>query len=142
MLKEVSTRNHPWIYYGTAFILWVVLDIILSYNLNLDLYYKAFWASLIFYIFYPLLFLFVFYYLLWDVTRAFLLMLVIEVLLFDNYLMYSFPELFLHIPLGLCVWSLITIVPLWIAERQVVYHRKTILVFAVGTLLLGIVNYL
>lgn len=146
MLKEVSTRNHPAVYYGAAFVLWVVLDIVLSYKLDLDLYYQAFWISLFFYVFYPLLFLFVFYYLLWDVSRAFLLMfavmLVIEALLFDNYLMYSFPDLFLHIPLGLCVWGLITIVPLWVAERQMKYHWGTVFVFVIGTLLLGVVNFL
>lgn len=145
MTKEVATRNHPWLFFGVAVLLWAILDIVLSYNLNFTLYQQAFWLSLVFYILYPLLFVYLYYYLLWDVTRGFLLMValmfVIEGLLFDNYQIYSFPDLFLYIPLGLCVYGLITIVPLWIAEGQARYHIGPIAVFLIGAVLLGLVNF-
>lgn len=127
-------------------LLWVVLDVVLSYRLNFTLYQQAFWLSLVFYILYPLLFLYLYYYLLWDVTRGFLLMValmfVIEGLLLDNYKIYAFPDLFLYIPLGLCVYSLITIVPLWVAEGQTRHHLGTIVVLVIGSILLGLVDYL
>lgn len=142
MEPQAEARKHPWTFLITAVVMWIVFDLLVSYRLDFALFKTVWWFSAIFYVFYPLLYLYLYYYRLWDVSRAFVLMavlmMVVEGFLIGSYQLYSFPELFLYIPLGLCAYALVIIVPLWIAERQLRYHWGAVLLCLIGAGLLAL----
>jgi len=137
---------HGWFrYFLLAVLAWVVVDFTTTAAIgNPRAYYSKFMpALLIFYVGYPLIFSTLIYkfrlgsrgLLLAMITGIF----VVEVVFTHNMLLVTLPICLLAILISLGHYGMVTLMPLWIAERTIGRNRKwaaaTLAVWGVGVLL-------
>lgn len=90
----------------------------------------------LFYFGYPLVFAFLIYKLKWGEKEVFcataVTSLFLEIIVFNNALLSTFPIMMAMIPMAVSIYSLITLVPKWIVERSLGGNRwKAALLVAV-----------
>lgn len=105
---------------------WVVVDFTMAFNLNVQDWIRHMPLVWVFYPGSPLLFSYLIYGRKWGDRKLFLslvlLMLALEILVFNNALLFTFPAMLIFLPAAICIYSLITYVPRWIADGKIKEH--------------------
>ena len=98
-----------------------------------------------FYIGYPLRFAFLIYKRRWSDGRITSVMLVsafvIEVVLSDNALLYTFPIMLVMNPVAVAIYSLVTFVPKWLVEGEIRKRTKTTVLLVAVWIVVSILNF-
>ncbi len=81
----------------------------------------------VFYLGPPLLFSYLIYKKKWGDRTLFipvlLVLVILEVILFNNALLYTFPGMLIMIPVAVSIYSFITYVPRWIVDKNLQEHK-------------------
>ncbi len=147
-VRNKKGANNFWKYFLVAVIFWVVVDFTTTEGIkNPSHYYSIFMpALLLFYIGYPLLFAFLIYKRKWADKKIFYPMLaftfILEIIIFHNPLMYTFPVMLVMIPVAVCIYSFVTYVPKWIVERKMAEHKKLIILLALVWFIVSLLNFI
>jgi len=132
-------------YFILAVIFWVVVDYSTAFNPDWQRWIEHMPLILLFYLGYPLLFTFLIYRLKWRRWQLFLAVLFmtffLEMVIFHNTLLTTFPMLLVMIPVAVAIYSFITYVPLWIAEGNLRNKWKLSSLLTLVWLIVSILNY-
>jgi hypothetical protein len=124
---------------------WVLVDYTTAFNPDTARWIQHMPDIWLFYIGYPLLFAYLIYVRNWNNKQLFSSMLVmafiIEVVLSQNSLLYTFPILLIMNPVAFAIYSLITFIPKWFTENELTSNKKTIVILVVVWILVSILNY-
>jgi len=128
----------------TSMIAWVVVDFTTAFNPDIQRWIghmPLIWA---FYIGYPLLFAFLIYKRKWSDRKIASAMLVsafiIEVVLSDNALLYTFPIMLAMNPIAVAIYSTVTFIPKWLVEGEIRSRTKTIFLLVAVWVVVSILN--
>lgn len=138
----------PWLkYFLLGILFFVIVDFLTTRALvHPAEYYSAFMPLLlVFYIGYPLIFSIL-------ITKfklktkglfigSIIGMLVLEILFFQNQLFFQFPMVFLALLFGISCYSLITIVPKWIVDKELSKRKKWVIIMLVLLIIHTLLNY-
>ena len=132
-------------YFIIAVAFWVVVDYSTAFNPDWQCWLEHMPLILLFYFGYPLLFTFLIYRLKWRRWQLFMAMLFmmffLEMVIFNNTLLTTFPMLLVMIPVAVPIYSFITYVPLWIAEGDLRNKWKLASMLAFIWLVISFLNY-
>jgi len=142
----VSIATRRWLrYFLIAVFAWVIVDFTTTAAIAhpFAYYSKYMPALLVFYIGYPLVFSALIYQFRLGARGLSLAMIagivVVEIVFTHNLLLLTLPICLLAIPISLAHYSMVTFMPLWMAERTIGKNKKwaaaTAAVWAVGVLL-------
>ena len=99
----------------------------------------------LFYIGYPLIFAYLIYAKKWDNKRLIgsmiVLAFIIEVILSNNSLLYTFPLMLIMNPIAFMIYSLVTFLPKWFTENTITRNRNRVIFLVVIWLIVSILNY-
>ena len=110
--------------------IWVIVDYTTAFNPD-----NARWGQhmpdiWLFYIGYPLIFAYLIYMRKWDNKRLIgsmiVLAFIIEVILSNNSLLYTFPIMLIMNPVAVAIYSLVTFVPKWFTENTITRNRNRV----------------
>ena len=134
-------------YFLLAVLFFVIVDFLTTAALVHPVeYYSTFMPFiLVFYIGYPLIFSFI-------LTKfklktkglfigAIIGMFISEVIFFHNPLFFQFPLALIALLFGISCYSLITIVPKWIIDKEVLKRKKWIIIMLVLLIINTVLNY-
>lgn len=117
-------------YFVIAVLFWFAVDFSTTEAVrNPAGYYGTYMPALLFfYIGSPLLFSFLIYRFKLDTKWLFgatlVTIFIVEILFTHNALLYTFPLLFLTIPVAISIYSMLTFVPKWLVEGKIKEHWK------------------
>ena len=128
-----------WKYFFTASLFWFVVDFTTAFSPDVGRWISYMPAIWIFYFGSPLLFAGLIYRKKWSDKQIFipmlLVLLLLEIILFGNVLLFTFPLLLIMIPIAVCIYSFITYVPRWIVDTRLKENKKKVaLLFSVWLL--------
>lgn len=132
-------------YFALAFLAWIIVDFSTTAAIGdpVAYYSKYMPALLLFYLGYPMTFSVLIYGLKLGRRALFLAMVggivVVEIVFTHNMLLVTLPICLLAIPISLGHYGMVTLMPLWIAERTLGENRKwaiaTLVVYGIGVIL-------
>ena len=132
-------------YVLTGTLAWVVVDFTTAFNPDVQRWIEHMPLIWVFYIGYPLLFAFLIYKRRWSdgrITSAMLVSaFVIEVVLSDNALLYTFPIMLVMNPVAVAIYSLVTFVPKWLVEGEIRKRTKTTVLLVAVWIVVSILNF-
>jgi len=132
-------------YVLTGTLAWVVVDFTTAFNPDVQRWIEHMPLIWVFYIGYPLLFAFLIYKRRWSDGRITSVMLVsafvIEVVLSDNALLYTFPIMLVMNPVAVAIYSLVTFVPKWLVEGEIRNRTKTTILLVAVWIVVSILNF-
>lgn len=132
-------------YVLTGTIAWVVVDFTTAFNPDVQRWIEHMPLIWAFYIGYPLLFAFLIYRRRWTDRRVASAMLVsafvIEVVLSDNALLYTFPIMLVMNPIAAAIYSVVTFIPKWLVEGEIRKRAKTTFLLVSVWIVVSILNY-
>jgi len=132
-------------YVLTGTLAWVVVDFTTAFNPDVHRWIRHMPLIWVFYIGYPLLFAFLIYKRRWSdgrITSAMLVSaFVIEVVLSDNALLYTFPIMLVMNPVAAAIYSLVTFVPKWLVEGEIRKRTKTTVLLVAVWIVVSILNF-
>jgi uncharacterized membrane protein len=132
-------------YVLTGTIAWVVVDFTTAFNPDVQRWIEHMPLIWVFYIGYPLLFAFLIYKRRWSDRRIALAMLVsafiIEVVLSDNTLLYTFPMMLVMNPIAVAIYSVVTFIPKWLVEGEIRKRTKTTFLLLVVWIVVSVLNF-
>ena len=125
--------------------IWVLVDYTTVFNPDTTRWVQHMPDIWLFYIGYPLIFAYLIYIRHWDNSRLFGSMLVlgfvIEVILSNNSLLYTFPIMLIMNPVAVAIYSLVTFVPKWFTENEITRNRNAVCFLVVVWLIVSLLNY-
>jgi len=138
----------PWLrYFLISVLFFIIVDFLTTEALVHPVkYYSTFMPLiLVFYIGYPLIFSFI-------LTKfklktrglfigAIIGMLISEILFFHNPLFFQFPLVFIALLFGISCYSLITIVPKWIVDKELSKRKKWLIIMLILLIIHTLLNY-
>jgi hypothetical protein len=146
--KEIRMFDkNNWLYYLIyGIICWVIVDFTTVFNPNLQKWI-SYWPTIwLFYILFPLIFSFLIYKVKINDKQLFLCIIIeiiiSEVILFQNQLLFTFPIMLLAIPLSLCIYTLITFLPKWIVEKKLKENQRMVIFLIVVWILISIITFI
>ena len=146
--KEIRIFDkNNWLYYLIyGIICWVIVDFTTVFNPNLQRWI-SYWPTIwLFYILFPLMFSFLIYKVKINDKQLFLCIIIeiiiSEVILFQNQLLFTFPIMLLAIPLSLCIYTLITFLPKWIVEKKLKENQRMVIFLIVVWILISIITFI
>ena len=132
-------------YFLLSALFWVTVDYTTVFNPDFArwvAHMPLIWA---FYLGSPFIFSHLIYRYNWQGRRLFLAvlvcMVVCELVLFNNYLLYTFPIMLLMIPIAICIYSFITYVPMWLTDGTLKNHRGWTIFLTIVWLIVAFLNY-
>ena len=132
-------------YVLTGTLAWVLVDFTTAFNPDVQRWIEHMPLIWVFYIGYPLLFAFLIYKRRWSDGRITSVMLVsafvIEVVLSDNALLYTFPIMLVMNPVAVVIYSLVTFVPKWLVEGEIRNRTKTTILLVAVWIVVSILNF-
>jgi len=132
-------------YFFTAVLFWIVVDFTTAFNPNVQDWIRHMPLICAFYVGYPALFTTLIYRRGWTGRKLFTAMLcgtvVMELVLFHNVLLVTFPIMLIMIPLALAIYSFITYGPKWIAEGTLAAHRKQMILLTLIWLMVAVLSF-
>jgi len=131
-------------YVFTGTIAWVVVDFTTAFNPDVQRWIKHMPLIWVFYIGYPLLFAFLIYKRKWSERKIVSAMLVsafiIEVVLSNNALLYTFPIMLIMNPIAVAIYSTVTFIPKWLVEGEIRKNTKMIFLLVAVWVVVSILN--
>lgn len=134
------------LYFLVGAILWIVVDFFTTSAVrDPSAYYRIYFPTiLLFYIGYPLIFSLLIYGFHLRERSLFLAtvfgMLFVEILFTHNAEFFSFPLLFLAIPIAIGIYSFLTFVPKWIVEGEIKKNRWKVLILTGVVVVVGVLT--
>ncbi|MDF1557525.1 MAG: hypothetical protein P1P80_05015 [ANME-2 cluster archaeon] len=133
-------------YFILSVVFWIVVDYSTAFNPNFQDWLNYMPEIWFFYIGYPLIFTYVIYKKRWDTRRIFYAMLigtfVVEVVLSQNALLYTFPIMLIMIPIAVCIYSFITFVPKWMVENRLTENKKKTIILILVWVMVAFLSYI
>jgi hypothetical protein len=125
--------------------IWVLVDYTTAFNPDTARWIQHMPDIWLFYIGYPLVFAFLIYVRNWNcrqlVSSMLVLAFIIEVILSQNSLLYTFPIMLIMNPVAVAIYSLVTFIPKWFTENELTRHRKSIVILVGIWIMVSILNY-
>ena len=125
--------------------IWVLVDYTTSFNPDTARWVQHMPDIWLFYIGYPLIFAYLIYVRNLSNRQLFGSMLVlgfvIEVILSNNSLLYTFPIMLIMNPVAVAIYSLVTFVPKWFTENEITRNRNAACFLVVVWLIVSLLNY-
>jgi hypothetical protein len=135
-----------WKYLFTGTIAWVVVDFTTAFNPDVRRWISHMPLIWAFYIGYPLLFAFLIYVRRWSDRKIVYAMLVsafvIEIVLSDNALLYTFPIMLVMNPVAVAIYGVVTFIPKWLVEGEIRKRTKTTVLLLAVWVVVSILNYI
>ena len=107
----------------TGMIAWVVVDFTTAFNPDVQRWIRHMPLIWVFYICYPVLFAHLIYRRRWSDRNIAYAMLVsafvIEVILSNNALLYTFPMMLVMNPIAAAIYGVVTFIPKWLVEGEI-----------------------
>jgi hypothetical protein len=134
-----------WKYLIIAVLFWILVDFTTAFNPDFQRWINHMPLIWAFYIGYPLVFAFLIYKKGFEGRKLFYSMLigifVVEIVLSNNALLYTFPIMLIMIPLALCIYSFITYTPKWVVEKRLKIERKKLVLLLLVWIIVSILNF-
>ena len=125
--------------------IWVLVDYTTAFNPDTARWVQHMPDIWLFYIGYPLIFAYLIYVRNLSNRQLFGSMLVlgfvIEVILSNNSLLYTFPIMLIMNPVAVAIYSLVTFVPKWFTENEITRNRNAACFLVVVWLIVSLLNY-
>ena len=125
--------------------IWVLVDYTTAFNPDTARWLQHMPDIWLFYIGYPLIFAYLIYTREWDNKRLIGAMIVlgflIEVILSNNNLLYTFPLMIIMNPIAFAIYSLVTFVPKWFTENTITKNRNRVVLLVIVWIIVSILNY-
>ena len=125
--------------------IWVLVDYTTAFNPDTARWVQHMPDIWLFYIGYPLIFAYLIYVRNLSNRQLFGSMLVlgfvIEVILSNNSLLYTFPRMLIMNPVAVAIYSLVTFVPKWFTENEITRNRNAACFLVVVWLIVSLLNY-
>ena len=132
-------------YFFLGVLFWVILDYTTVFNPDFKrwtAHMPLIWA---FYLGSPFIFSRLIYKRNWQGKKLFIAvlacMVLCELILFNNTLLYTFPIMLIMIPIAVCIYSFITYVPMWITDGTLKNHKGWATFLTIVWLVVAILNY-
>jgi len=143
---EIESNKNGIYYFVYGIICWVIVDFTTVFNPNLQRWI-SYWPTIwLFYILFPLIFSLLIYKAKISNKQLFICtiveIIISEVILFQNQLLFTFPIMLLAIPVSLCIYTLITFLPKWIVEKELNENRKLIIFLIIVWILISIITFI
>jgi len=123
---------------------WVVVDFTTAFSPDFQRWFSYMPTIWLFYIGFPLVFTLLIYKFKLKDKSLFIVAIIggilAELVLFHNALLYTFPIMLLAIPFLISIYSLISIVPKWIVEKEVKKNKKKTIIMVVIWLIISILT--
>jgi len=133
-------------YFIIGVFFWVVVDYTTAFNPDFQEWVDHMPLIWSFYIGYPLLFSFLIYKKQWNTRKIFYSMIIvafiIEVILSNNVLLYTFPIMLIMIPIAVSIYSFITFIPKWIVEKKIIENRKKLIILVIVWATVSILSFI
>ena len=125
--------------------IWVLVDYTTAFNPDSARWFQHMPDIWLFYIGYPLIFAYLIYTRKWGNKRLIVSMivlgLIIEVILSNNSLLYTFPIMLIMNPVAFAIYSLVTFLPKWFTENTITKNRNRAVFLVIVWLIVSILNY-
>ena len=125
--------------------IWVLVDYTTAFNPDTARWVQHMPDIWLFYIGYPLIFTYLIYVRNLSNRQLFGSMLVlgfvIDVILSNNSLLYTFPIMLIMNPVAVAIYSLVTFVPKWFTENEITRNRNAACFLVVVWLIVSLLNY-
>jgi len=125
--------------------IWVLVDYTTAFNPDTARWVQHMPDIWLFYIGYPLIFAYLIYVRNLSNRQLFGSMLVlgfvIEVILSNNSLLYTFPIMLIMNPVAVAIYSLVTFMPKWFTENEITRNRNAACFLVVVWLIVSLLNY-
>jgi len=144
--KNMNYMNNFLKYFIIGVFFWVVVDYTTAFNPDFQDWINHMPSIWLFYIGYPLLFAFLIYKKQWNTKKIFYSMIIaafiIEVILSNNTLLYTFPIMLIMIPIAVCIYGFITFTPKWIVEKKIIENRKKLIILVIVWATVSILSFI
>ena len=124
---------------------WVIVDYTTAFNPDTARWLQHMPYIWLFYIGYPLIFAYLIYTRKWGNKRLIgsmiILAFIIEVILSNNSLLYTFPLMLIMNPIAFAIYSLVTFLPKWFTENTITKNRNRAALLVIVWLIVSILNY-
>jgi hypothetical protein len=144
--KDMDYMNNFLKYFIIGVFFWVVVDYTTAFNPDFQRWIDHMPEIWSFYIGYPLLFSFLIYKKKWDTRKVFYSMIIvafiIEVILSNNALLYTFPIMLIMIPIAVAIYSFITFTPKWIVEKKIIENKKKLIILVIVWATVSILSFI
>ena len=131
-------------YFLLAILFWIVVDFTTVFSPDFQRWFSYMPQIWLFYLGFPLLFASLLYKTKIKQKYLFILVLLIsfalELVIFQNTLLYTFPIMLLAIPFLITIYSLITFVPFWIVEKKIKKKKKKTILMIVIWIIISILT--
>jgi hypothetical protein len=67
---------------------------------------------------------------------------IIEVILSNNALLYTFPIMLIMIPIAVAIYSFITFTPKWIVEKKIIENKKKLIILVIVWATVSILSFI
>jgi hypothetical protein len=132
-------------YVFTGTVAWVVVDFTTAFNPDVQRWIEHMPFIWVFYVGYPLLFAFLIYRRRWSDGRIASAMLVsafmIEVVLSDNALLYTFPIMLVMNPIAAAIYGVVTFIPKWLVEGEIRKRKRMTFLLVAVWIVVSILNF-
>jgi hypothetical protein len=143
-MRDGSMDNYSK-YALTGMIAWVVVDFTTAFNPDIQRWIRHMPLIWAFYIGHPLLFAYLIYRRRWSDRKIAYAMLVsafvIEVILSNNALLYTFPMMLVMNPIAAAIYGVVTFIPKWLVEGEIRERKKMVLLLVAVWAVVSILNY-
>jgi hypothetical protein len=143
-MRDGSMDNYSK-YALTGMIAWVVVDFTTAFNPDIQRWIRHMPLIWAFYIGHPLLFAYLIYRRRWSDRKIAYAMLVsafvIEVILSNNALLYTFPMMLVMNPIAAAIYGVVTFIPKWLVEGEIRERKKMGLLLVTVWAVVSILNY-
>jgi len=133
-------------YFIIGVFFWVVVDYTTAFNPDFQRWVAHMPEIWLFYTGYPLLFAYLIYKKQWNTRKIFYSMIIaafiIEVILSNNTLLYTFPIMLIMIPIAVSIYSFITFTPKWIVEKKIIENRKKLIILVIVWATVSILSFI
>ena len=131
MQKKNEMLKNACIYFLLSTVFWFAVDYTTVFNPYYQRWFDYMPDILLFYFGYPLVFTVLIYALRlngWKLAAALIIgLFIVEIVFTRNALLYTFPIMLVMVPLSVCIYTFITIVPKWIVEGRLRENRLVVI---------------
>ena len=125
--------------------IWVLVDYTTAFMPDTARWIQHMPDIWLFYIGYPLAVSYLIYIRNWEGRQLFASMLVlafiVEVVFSSNSLLYTFPIMLIMNPVAVAIYSFVTYIPKWIADKEMTENSKTVAILTVVWITVSLLNY-